>query len=315
MDLTLNGFNSVVNDDFLDPKNHRNIESPYEFRLKTVTFLNNTVDFIMTRIKHEIPAVNTEPVYGFVTSYPRSLTDEEKAAKDAENLERAVRRAKKSVHYAVRQIGADHLLTLTTRENIDDRAKFFEVFQRFIRLVRTKILVNGRLITVPRKSYAYVAVPELQERGAFHMHCAVVGRQDIKLLRACWYVALGSRIDAAGDDSPGQVDVQYRQKRWGNQSETFKTFSLVRYLTKYIDKDFTNTAELGQHRYLKARDIPKPIEFNQVLMACNAGGKDFIDAMVEVSQIAQFVTGQHPTTMIPWNRGEDIYILRSAYID
>jgi hypothetical protein len=315
MDATLNTFDSVVNDDYLDPKNHRTIESVHEYKLKTVTFANNTIDFIMTRIKHTIPKLTQEPTYGELTTYPRILSDEEKAAKDAENLERAVRRAKKSVHYAIRQIGADHLLTLTTRENITERAKYFEIFQRFIRLVRTKILVNGRLITVPRKSYAYVAVPELQDRGAYHLHCAVVGRQDIPFLRACWYVALGGRIGDSGDTALGQVDVQYRQKRWGNQSETHKTFALVRYLTKYIDKDFAHSTELGQHRYLKARDIPKPIEFNQVLMACNAGGKDFIDALIEVSQIAQFVTGQHPTQMIPWNRGEDIYILRSAYVD
>ncbi len=315
MALSINDYFDPFNDDGLDPKKHRSVESPFEYKLKTRTFLNNTVDFIMTRIKHQIPKIHSDLVHGTITTHPRTLTDEERALKDAENLERAVRRAKQSVHFAARQIGADHLLTLTTRENITDRAQYFQIFQRFIRLVRTKILVNGLLVTVPRKPYAYVAVPELQERGAFHMHCAVVGRQDIKLLRACWYVALGSHIDAAGDDAPGQIDVQYRQKRWGGQSETYKTFSLVRYLTKYIDKDFAHTAELGQHRYLKARDIPKPIEFNQVLMACNLGGNDFIDAMQEVSRIAEFITGTHPTQMIPWNRGQDIYILRAAYAD
>jgi len=315
MELSINSNLDTFNFESLDPKSHRSVDSPFEYKLKTVTFLNNTVDFIMTRIKHQIPKVHTELVHGTITSHPRTLTDEEKALKDAENLERAVRRAKKSVHYAIRQIGADHLLTLTTRENITDRAKYFEIFQRFIRLVRTKILINGRLVTVPRKPYAYVAVPELQERGAFHMHCAVVGRQNIPLLRACWYVALGGSVNDSADSALGQIDVQYRQKRWGNQSETFKTFSLVRYLTKYIDKDFAHTSELGQHRYLKAREIPKPIEFNQVLMACNAGGNDFIDAMQEVSKIAEFITGTHPTQMIPWNRGEDIYILRAAYVD
>lgn len=315
MELSINNYFDPINDDVLDTKNHRSVDSPFEYKLKTVTFLNNTVDFIMTRIKHQIPKVSQELVHGTITTYARTLTDEEKAIKDAENLERAVRRAKKSVHYAVRQIGADHLLTLTTRENITNRAEYFQYFQRFIRLVRTKILVNGRLVTVPRKPYAYVAVPELQDRGAFHMHCAVVGRQDVRFLRACWYVALGGQVGDSADTALGNIDVQYRQKKWGNQSESFKTFSLVRYLTKYISKDFEKSSELGQHRYLKARDIPKPIEFNQVLIACNAGGNDFIDAMVEVSKIAEFVTGIHPTQMIPWNRGQDIYILRAAYVD
>lgn len=315
MEISINDYLDPFNDDGLDPRRHRSVESPFEYKLKIRTYLNNTVDLIMTRIKHQIPKLHSDLVHGTITTHPRTLTDDERARKDAENLERAVRRAKQSVHFAARQIAADHLLTLTTRENITDRAQYFQIFQRFIRLVRTKILVNGRLITVPRKPYAYVAVPELQERGAFHMHCAVVGRQDIPLLRACWYVALGGSVNDSADAALGQIDVQYRQKRWGGQSETYKTFSLVRYLTKYIDKDFAHTSELGQHRFLKARDIPKPIEFNQVLMACNAGGNDFIDAMIEVSKIAEFITGAHPTQMIPWNRGQDIYILRAAYVD
>lgn len=292
--------------------NYSGVDLPYEWRLKIVTFANNTADFIMQKIKHSIPK-STPDFSGGGVIYPKTLSPEDQEQKRLENLERAVRRAKKAVHYSVRQISADHLLTLTTRENITDRGQFFELFTRFIRLVRTKQLINGRLVTVPRKNYPYVAVPELQDRGAFHMHVAVTGRQDIKLLRACWYVALGGLVSDSGQDALGQVDVQYRKKRWGNVSETFQTLSLVRYMTKYIDKDFDKTAELGQHRYLKARDIPHPTVQKQFVFACCMNGKDFADAIIEVSDLAHFVTGIHPTQMIPWNRGQDIFILRAAF--
>lgn len=302
-------------DDFDLSVNYNAVDLPYEWKLKITNFANNTVDLVMQKIKHVIPKTTIEPFYGIGVSYPKTLTDEELEAKKQENILRAVRRAKKAVHYAIRQISGDHLLTLTTRENITDREKFFQIFTRFIRLVRNKQLVNGRLINVPRKSYAYVAVPEFQTRGAFHMHCVVHGKQDIKFLRACWYVALGGSPFDRDDNVKGAIDVQYRQKRFGRYTDTYSTMALVNYLTKYIDKDFANTAELGQHRYLKARDIPKPIESRQFVMACNLTGHSFVDAFVEVSKIAEFITGVHPTKMDIWNRGQDILIIRSAFLE
>lgn len=304
MNLTLDDFDFDVN--------YSGVDLPYEWRLKIVTFANNTADFIMQKINHSIPKSSPDFNGGGIV-YPKTLSPEEQEEKRLENLQRAVRRAKKAVHYAVRQISADHMLTLTTRENIADRAEFFELFTRFIRLVRTKQLISGRLVTIPRRSYPYVAVPELQDRGAYHMHIAVTGKQDIKLLRACWYVALGGSVSDSGENALGQIDVQFRKKRWGNTSETFQNLLLVRYLTKYIDKDFDKTSELGLHRYFKARDIPQPVVQKQFVFSCCMNGRGFSDAIVEVSDLAQFVTGVHPTEMIPWNRGQDIFILRAAF--
>ncbi|MGQ3091567.1 MAG: rolling circle replication-associated protein [Methylophilus sp.] len=313
MELSIDQSFDHINDAALDVRGNTGIEKPFEYRLKTRTFLNNTVEFVMSRIKHRIPKLHSDPIYGEMTSYTKTLTDEERAAKDAENLSRAVRRAKQAVYFSVMQISADHLLTLTTRENIQDREKFFTVFTKFIRLVRTKILVDGRLVSTPRRPFHYVAVPELQDRGAYHMHCAVAGFQDVKLLRACWYVALGGSVGDSSDTALGAINVRYKQRRLGGQSETFKTFQLVGYLTKYIDKDFAADKALRLHRYRKSKDVPKPIEFDQVLMACNYHGNDFLDAIIEVNSIAAFVTGQNTAGMIQWNRGQDVYVLRSVF--
>jgi len=285
-------------------------ENP-EYKLKIITFANNTADYIMTRLK---PKRVKERFYGMLTTYQKTLTDEQKAQKELENIERSARRAKQAIHHLIRQIGADHMLTLSTRENIQDKDKFFEIFTRFIRLVREKGLVNGKLKTMPSKrDYAYVAVPELQERGAYHMHIACVGRQDLDLLRACWYVALGGSESDSGTSVLGQIDVQYHKKRFSGLTEIHKTFKLVGYLTKYIAKSFEVSHQLGEKRYSSTRSVPKPIVNNQNLVAMfDAGDKPFVDSIKEVLSIAEF-HGLRDLQL--WNRGLDVFVLRGTYND
>lgn len=290
-------------------------ESP-EYKLKIITFANNTADYVMTRIN---PKKVKERIYGMMTSYPKTLSDEQIAIKEQDNIERSARRAKQSIHHLIRQIGADHMLTLNVRENIQDKDKFFEIFTRFIRLVREKDYVGSygqhiqaKLVTRKiKRDYAYVAVPELQERGAYHMHIACVGKQDLNLLRACWYAALGGDCNDTGDNVLGQIDVQYHQKRFSGLTEIHKTFKLVGYLTKYISKSFEVSHQLGEKRYSSTRSVPKPIVNKQHLMAMfDYGDKPFIDSMSEVLSIAEF-HGLRDLQL--WNRGLDVFVVRGSY--
>lgn len=300
-----------LNNKFLsDGKYH--VENP-EFQLKIITFANNTADYVMSRIN---PKKVKERIYGMITSYQITLTDEQKAQKELENIERSARRAKQAIHHLIRQIGADHMLTLNVRENIQDKDKFFEIFTRFIRLIREKdvVTVLGKKGLVTRKlkrDYAYVAVPELQERGAYHMHIACVGKQDLDLLRSCWYVALGGDCNDTGDNVLGQIDVQYHKKRFSGLSEIHKTFKLVGYLTKYIAKSFEVSHQLGEKRYSSTRSVPKPIVNKQHLMAMfDVGDKPFLDSIKEVLSIAEF-HGLRDLQL--WNRGLDVFVLRGCY--
>lgn len=293
-------------------ENASDFSTPYEYKLKTISFANKTVDFVMTKIKHKIP--ETKAAFkGFMTTYPKTLTPEEQEEKRQENIRRSVTRAKQAVHHAVRSLGADHMLTLHTRENIQDRARFFEIFTRFVRLVREKDvhIINGVPTLVSRKEkrvWGYVAVSELQQRGAYHMHVACVGKQDLTLLRACWYVALGGSPSDKGSDVLGQVDVRYRERRFSGKTDIHKTFTLVSYMTKYIVKSFEDSSDLGLRRYNASRDIPKPIVNKQFIWSSYANnGGDFTTAVKEVFAIANFMGVDVSTA---WNRGEDILILR-----
>lgn len=304
-------------DAIIDPfelENANDFNSPYEYTLKIRTFANKTVDLITRKIKHTIPK-SKEAFTGMSTIYQKTLTEEEAEEKRLQNVRRSATRAKQAVHFAVRSMGADHMLTLTTRENITDRAQFFAVFQEFIRLVRNKDLknINCELILKTRKEkrpYPYVAVPELQERGAYHMHIACIGKQDIPLLRACWFVALNGNENDRGSNTKGNVDIAYRQLPFGRRSENYSTFQLVKYMTKYMAKSFEQTNELGLKRYSSARDIPKPIVNQQFVWSSYANnGGDFSTVCKEVFAIANFMGVQITQT---WNRGEDIMILRGT---
>jgi hypothetical protein len=250
-----------------------------------------------------------------MTTYTKTLSEAEQEEKRLENIERSARRAKQAVHYAVRSLGADHMMTLSVRENMTDRDQFFSVFQEFIRLVRTKELVTiqgkSRLITLKEKrDYGYVAVPEFQERGAYHMHVACVGKQDLDLLRACWYVALGGNENDTGEGTKGAVNVRYRERRFSGKTEIHKTFSLVSYMTKYMVKSFEEVSEVGLKRYSSSRSIPKPIINKQFIWSSYANnGGNFFNAMQEVFAIASF---QGVTDFQPWNRGVDVFILRGV---
>lgn len=286
------------------------VENPAEFLLKTRFFANNTVSFVVHRVKHRIQKFHKDNFQGIMTYHPKTLTDEQKEEKRLDNLRRATSRAKQQIHHAVRNMGADHMLTLHTRENIQIREDFFTLFTRFIKLVRTKDLVNGKLVTRPEKRvYPFCAVPELQDRGAYHMHMAVVGFQDIPLLRACWYVALGGAENDKGIDVLGQIDVTSSHKRWGGETETFKTQKLVGYMVKYMGKTFEENEMLGIHRYsVSRRDIPKTKTQKQFLHACYSNGSDdYVDALKEVYQYAEFLGVQN---LVPFNRDLDMFILR-----
>jgi hypothetical protein len=152
----------------------------------------------------------------------------------AENIERAVARAKTTMRRSVMAAILDHLLTLTYRENMQDRKRAWQDFAKFMRFVKKSL---------GKKSYHFVAVQELQQRGAVHIHVAVAGFQDVKLLRSIWHQVIGG-------PEAGNIDVQFFK---GQRSR------LAKYLAKYLAKDMTQT-QRGLHRYKRSRGILVPEE-------------------------------------------------------
>lgn len=179
-----------------------------------------------------------------------AMTTEERERRDEENLRRAERHAKQQVRWLLKGMQADHLLTLTYRENVTDMERVGKDWQKFVRLVRARF-----------PDFRYVAVREKQERGSIHLHIAIHGRADVHWLRRCWWIALGHKVEidyseegkkkllplvkdgrewryARSDEVRGNIDVSGPSRRFGGHGARWKTEKLAAYMTKYMAKAF-----------------------------------------------------------------------------
>lgn len=160
----------------------------------------------------------------------------------SEHQLRAARRARSRLRQLILSAGCNHLLTLTYRENVTDFKQSSQDLSRFVRKVKREI-----------PGWVYVAVPEKQKRGAWHWHMAVIGRQDVDLLRECWRSVVGE----------GNIDVQPPRRGKKNCR-----MGIVAYLSKYLTKGFAGESrELNGHRYRATLGIPIPAETITVPLA------------------------------------------------
>jgi len=150
-----------------------------------------------------------------------------------ENQLTAAKRAKQQVRLRCKAIGADRMITLTYRENMVDKAQMKRDFDALRRLL-------GKV-----QDFQYVAVAERQKRGAWHLHIAVKGRQNYRVLRTLW-------LRVVGEDN-GNVDVRNPYRENGLRHK------IASYIGKYIVKDFAEH-KLNEKRYWASRGIavPKP---------------------------------------------------------
>lgn len=145
-----------------------------------------------------------------------------KSEKREKNEDRSMRRSRSKMRKLILSTKADHLLTLTYRENVTDFAQSAKDFSSFIRKVKFAL-----------PDFIYIAVAEQQKRGAWHWHLAVRGHQNVNLLRLAWRSVVGE----------GNIDVNApRTAQKGRQ------FALIQYLSKYLGKGFAE----GEHK-LNAR--------------------------------------------------------------
>ena len=162
-------------------------------------------------------------------------TEQEKRKRAEINLSRSVRRSKAQARRKCMAGGLDHLLTLTYRENMTDEKTAYAHFKAFLRKVRERY-----------PDWKYLAVHELQSRGAIHFHCAVKGYQDVRYLRSCWLSVVGA----------GNIDVKAPQ---GRGAAKWKLPRLASYLTKYITKNATTANARQRYRVAEGIEIPESV--------------------------------------------------------
>lgn len=171
--------------------------------------------------------------WSFVPSLKPNKAGKGNSSNRAENEDRSIRRARSRLRKLILSTHADHLLTLTYRANVTDFDQACTALAKFVRLVKAQ-----------NDGWVYIAVAEQQKRGAWHWHLAVVGRQNVDLLRSCWRHVVGE----------GNIDVN-PPKGEGKH----RLLALVKYLGKYLAKGFEdNERELNARRFRTSLGIRVP---------------------------------------------------------
>ena len=188
--------------------------------------------------------------------------------------ERAMRRARQRLRWLVKAIDADRMLTLTTRENIEDFKVSRKQLVRFLSMCRREW----------GSAWRYVGVPERQERGAWHWHFAVAGWVNVDKVRGFWWRALGAKVVFSeegkpilkdGGQTPGNIDVKAPKR--SRSKRVWDPDRLSGYLQKYMGKALGEDEALqGVASYVARRGVQWTVK----RFWCFA--KDFADVVREV---------------------------------
>lgn len=140
------------------------------------------------------------------------------------DAERTFIRAREKLKWRCIALRADHLLTLTYRQNVADLEESRKHLRLFWKLVKRNI-----------DGFRFVGVAERQERGAVHWHLGLHGFHDVALLRRIWSGVI------AVDGYDGNIDIQFFH---GKSSERIGS-----YISKYLFKGFEASLEGERPRY------------------------------------------------------------------
>lgn len=246
------------------------------YTLRQRVFEDGQTEVTVTREKH----------FQGAAIMPKARAKRGESETRASNEDDAGRRAKKTVRLKCKTISADRMVTLTYRENMQDRETALRHFDLFRRKMRK------------HKQFHYVAVTEKQERGAYHFHIAVSGRQVYALLRSIWQSIVG--VGANGEQM-AQVNVR-DPHRFGFGVKG--AHRIASYIAKYCGKDFQGR-DLGKHRYFVSQGIPVP--------EVRAMWIDAQDMMSAVQAAFGALAGYDMTGLQTWcNNGLGIVYLATA---
>lgn len=153
-------------------------------------------------------------------------------AKDPEDSRRRAKlRAKSTVRLIALEMRIDRLFTFTIRNTgqvvpYDTVLKAWDLFRRMAEKFCP--------------SFRYIATPEKQKNGQWHIHAGVHGFVNINVLRRLWISALNralgrSQLLTSGPDSPGAVNIPPGKPVLGNPVR--KSSKIAGYIAKYIGKE------------------------------------------------------------------------------
>lgn len=204
-------------------------------------------------------------------SAPRRRGTRSEPLGDESSILRSRQRARSKVRLLCKQICADHLITMTTRETLSlkELKRVWKKFQRHMKEIFPRIV-----------HYVCVAEAHPTNPDHLHLHFATHGgldKREMVLLRRCWYMALGGAATDRGPMARGGFDIR-RFKGGGGPHR--KSDRIASYLSKYITKN--PVAGFNEKRYWSsAIDMPTIRRY-----WCEA--LTIADALIEVAKMGMF---------------------------
>lgn len=159
----------------------------------------------------------------------------EKKEMDEVTFNKSISRSRTVIRRKALSLQADRMLTLTFRENVTEIDEAWAVFKYFCKLMRFRY----------GDRFRYIAVPELQKRGAVHFHLAISDYYHVQTVRRMWRRAAGKR--------GGNIDITTPRKA-GKNSWSPKRIAV--YLSKYISK--SDVVDFNKRRYSTGGKIQLP---------------------------------------------------------
>ena len=150
-------------------------------------------------------------------------------------------------------LDVDRMITCTTRQAIVDSDVFRKITQKFFRLCKAKI-DNFRYIAVFERHMSENTSPA--KYGSLHLHVAINGFMNYKLLRHLWRKAVQD-VTGSDDYEGANIDVSKRTNKQGKKNNQ----RIASYMAKYISKDMDDEYIPGKKRYWSSQKIPKPEVF------------------------------------------------------
>jgi hypothetical protein len=164
------------------------------------------------------------------------------------NLKRNANRAKTACRRVIKAEGFDELLTLTYRENQQDRALCKEHFKEWVR--RMKRHLGG--------VFRFCASFEKQDRGAMHVHLAVHKLPKHAIHKGTkiegWRLGTAVWRTVVGEDN-GLCFVGGKNRKGNQKRKPVGCAKMAAYVSKYITKDYAD-AEAASNRYSRSNGMP-----------------------------------------------------------
>ena len=170
--------------------------------------------------------------------------------RNKEDIQRSLRRTRKSVRHNIMMMGADKLVTCTTAEPIVVYEDFAAITTEFFRLCRAKYA-----------DFKYVAVFERHDsdmtsetkRYSYHLHFATVGYMDYNVVRELWRTVVAKHRGTEFQAS----NVNFQRSGTNGTLAKIKRSQMARYMSKYVAKD-CEYGDACKKRYWSSKNIQKP---------------------------------------------------------